>query len=191
MREQNQDVISPALFASELYLKQGNISKSVECLVRVIRVEPENLPAHSRLALIYERTGRNQQSVNEYLMVASLFQHKDDLSDAVQAVEHALEILPDSNEANEALSLISSGRSLPKPVSVELEQPKILTPEVELQKETIDAPEESKLDPIAEAQQAAISALANLVFEQNSNGRELEFVDAQATGRSGANIGRT
>jgi len=172
MQGQSQEVISPALFASELYIKQANISKAIECLVRVIRVEPENLPAHSRLALIYERTGRKQQSVNEYLMVASLFQHMDEINDAKQAVEHALEILPESKEANEALSLISAGQALPKPISVEFEQPLILTPEEDSQVETIGDPVVSELDPIEEAQQAAITALANLVFEQNSNGRE-------------------
>ena len=188
MLGQSQDVISPGLFASELYLKQGNVSKSIECLVRVIRAEPENLPAHSRLALIYERTGRKQQCVTEFLMVASLFQHKDDISAAKQAVEHALEILPESREANEVLSLIASGQILPKPVSVGLERRQVLIPEEESEIETFSEPAGSELDPLAEAHQAAISALANLVFEQNSNGRESDYLEDPVRSQSSSGM---
>jgi tetratricopeptide (TPR) repeat protein len=59
----NEDAVAPALKASELYLREGNIAKSVECLVRINRVDTTNLPAHSRLALIYEKTGREKQAV--------------------------------------------------------------------------------------------------------------------------------
>ncbi|MBK5107835.1 MAG: tetratricopeptide repeat protein [Anaerolineales bacterium] len=182
MREQYQEVLSPALFASELYLKQGNISKSIECLVRVIRVDPENLPAHSRLALIYERAGRKPQSVNEYLVVASLFQSNHDSEAARQAVKHALEILPNSKEAQDAQAIIDSGHSLPKPVSVELILPKINKLEESTKPATPIEPEISKLDPIAETHEVAISALANLVFEQNSNGSEPKSQEGYSTG---------
>jgi len=175
---QSQEVISPALFASELYLKQGNISKSIECLVRVIRVEPENLPAHSRLALIYERTGHKQRSVNEYLMVASLFQQRGDIGSTREAVDHALEIMPDSKEANEALSIISAGQLLPKPVSVDLENPRIPLPESGSRTEASRASQVSELNPIEEAHQSAISALANFVFEQDSGGQNGQSGDA-------------
>jgi len=168
---QNKEVISPALLASELYLKQGNLPKSIECLVRVIRVEPENLPAHSRLALIYERTGRKQRCVNEYLMVASLFQQKGDFISTQEAIDHALEIMPDSKEASEAEAIISAGQLLPKPVSVDLEKPRISLPEVS-RTEASPVPEGSELDPIEEAHQSAISALANFVFEQDSGGQD-------------------
>lgn len=172
MQGQYHDVAAPGLLASELYLKQGNVSKSVECLARVIRVDPENLRAHSRLALIYERTGRKHQSVTEYLNVASLFQHQNENESARRAVEHALEILPNSKEALDSLSLIDSGKSLPKPVSVDLGIPELKpSSRVDALEETFK-PEPSKLDPIAETKESAISALANLIFEQNSNGSD-------------------
>jgi tetratricopeptide (TPR) repeat protein len=172
-----EEVISPALKASELYLHEGNIAKSVECLVRVIRVDTENLPAHSRLALIYERTDRVQQAVTEFLIVASLLQHQGEIDDARQAVEHALSIQPSSREAEEALSLINDGISLPLPIPSKVEPilhepaPSPHKPE-KAETETI-----VELDPIAEAHQKALSDLANLVFEQEageSNGVDRE-----------------
>ena len=170
MQEQDHDAVNPALLASELYLKEGNVTKSIESLARVIRINPENLRAHSRLALIYERTGRKQRSVTEYLIVASLFQHQNESESATRAVEHALEILPNSKEAFEAQALINSGKSLPKPTSVVLGLPKIKKPREKIALEEAFSPETSKLDPIEETKETAISALANLVFEQNSNG---------------------
>jgi tetratricopeptide (TPR) repeat protein len=189
MQGKYDDVVSPALLASELYLKQGNTPKSLECLIRVIRGDAENLPAHSRLALIYERTGRKQQSVNEYLMVASLFQHKGDYENARQAVDHALELSPDSREAKEAQTLISAGQPLPKPVAVEIKLPEIeITEEPEVPGESIIKPEASKLDPISETHELAISALANLVFEQNSNGNDPGIENETSVGMPGLEI---
>jgi len=184
MQQQHEQVISPALRASELYLKQGNISKSIECLVRVIRVDAENLPAHSRLALIYERTGRKQQSVNEYLMVASLFQHNKNLEKAQQAVDHAIELSPESKEAREAQSMVLTGQTLPKPVPVEVQLPEIREPKDLTEPQDITEADVSNLDPIAEAHELAISALANVVLEQNPNGNDLLIEEISTADKS-------
>jgi tetratricopeptide (TPR) repeat protein len=164
-----EEVVSPALKASELYLKEGNIAKSVECLVRVNRADNKNLPAHSRLALIYERSGRGQQAVTEFLIVASILQHQGAAEDAKKAVEHALSIQPSSQEAGDALSLINDGISLPLPIPSKVEgtlhEP---TPSKPAEPESSKKPPISELDPIAEAHQKSLSELANLVFEQET-----------------------
>jgi tetratricopeptide (TPR) repeat protein len=170
---QNEAVITPALRASELYLKEGNIAKAVECLVRVNRVDAENLPAHSRLALIYERTSRKQQAVTEFLIVASLMQHQGELESAKQAVEHALSIQPTSREAAEALSLIDNGVSLPIPAPSRVETSQIERESITPTEPVIIREEDgSDLDPVAEAHQKALVALANLVFEQEAGNRK-------------------
>jgi tetratricopeptide (TPR) repeat protein len=182
--EQNKMVIRPSLQASELYLSEGNIAKSVECLARVTRVEPENLPAHSRLALIYERTGRNQQSVTEYLIVASLFQHKQDDENAKNAAEHALTILPDSREAAQAISFIGNGQLLPKPVPPRIRQDQIETTSAPLLKtREVVSEEPAELDPVEQAHQTARSVLANLVFDQDDSGRGIDSDSASRTGQ--------
>jgi tetratricopeptide (TPR) repeat protein len=178
----NEDAVAPALKASELYLQEGNIAKSVECLVRINRVDTTNLPAHSRLALIYEKTGREQQAVTEFLIVASLLQHQGEIEDAKQAAEHALELQPSSREAKDTLALIHEGVPLPLPVPSKVETiehptaPNSLDEQEHIEKKPI-----LELDPIDEARQLALSDLANLVFEQgggDSNGRDR---DHQAT----------
>lgn len=166
---QHEDVITPALRASELYLKEGNIARAVECLVRVNRVDAENLPAHSRLALIYERTGRKQQAVTEFLIVASLMQHQGELDSAKQAAEHALSIKPASREAAQTLSLIDNGVALPIPVPTRVETFQVERDSIPSAEPVISREEGgSDLDPVAEAHQKALLVLANLVFEQES-----------------------
>ncbi len=174
---QLEKVTKPSLKASELYLNEGNVAKAVECLARVTRIEAENLPAHSRLALIYERTSRKNRAVTEYLIVASLLQHADDEENARQSVEHALTILPSSPEAQEALSLIENGSNLPMPVPsrVDPDQFKQIA-DTPIEEESKAREDESELDPIAEAHQIALVTLANIVFEQEGggNGRKSE-----------------
>ncbi len=176
--EQNESAVKPGLRASELYLREGNIAKAVECLVRVNRVDSGNIPAHSRLALIYERIGRIQQAVTEFLVVASLMQHQGDVDNAKQAVERALSIQPNSREATEALSLIDNGAYLPRPISTHKEA-------IQVERESIPSAEParsgeeevSELDPVDEAHQKALFALANLVFEQEAGNKKTEDVD--------------
>ncbi|MBE9474523.1 MAG: tetratricopeptide repeat protein, partial [Chloroflexi bacterium] len=175
---QNEQVITPALRASELYHKEGNIAKAVECLVRVNRADAENLPAHSRLALIYERTDRKQQAVTEFLIVASLMQHQGELENAKQAAEHALSIQPTSREAAEALSLIENGVSLPKPIPSREETFRVERESIPLSEPVTSREDEvSDLDPVAEAHKKALLALANLVFEQEAGDRKNDQVE--------------
>ena len=50
------------------------MDKAIENWVRVTTLDPENIIAHSRLALAHERLGHKPQAVTEYIAVASLVQ---------------------------------------------------------------------------------------------------------------------
>jgi tetratricopeptide (TPR) repeat protein len=175
---ETKKIVEPSLRAGELYLSDGNIAKAVECLARVTRTNPENLPAHSRLALIYERTGHKNQAVTEYLVVASLLQRRGEEENTRQAINRALEIIPESKEAGQALSLIESGELLPKPVASKLDTSQ-LTQDVEtpVEKERISREELSGLDPVAEACQVALATLANFVLERDFNAQTSAYQD--------------
>ena len=53
-----------ALRAAELYLKDRDVNKAIENWERVTRLNPENLQAYSRLALVYERMGEKKKAVS-------------------------------------------------------------------------------------------------------------------------------
>ncbi len=155
------------LDVAEMYAKTRDPDKAIENWSRVVSLEPEHLLAHSRLALVYERLGRKQQAVVEYLAIASLLQHKGEVQNAIQAVNRALQVLPESNEARQAVSMLRSGRPLPKP-----HRPRGVTAPLTMAKvRLLEAPEEIEkeslqVDPIQEARQKALTILAGLLFEQ-------------------------
>ena len=69
-----KEAIDAATKAAELFLNQRDVDKAIENWVRVTMLDPDNVMAHSRLALAHERLGHKPQAVTEYLAVASLVQ---------------------------------------------------------------------------------------------------------------------
>ena len=157
--------------AAELYLKEKNPDKAIENWSRSIVMNPESLHAHSRLAVVYERLGRTQQAVREYIHIASLLQHSGKQEQAFDAVNRALQIDQGNNEAQQAISILRGGTLLPKPARPRggtgpLDESLISkAPQLGAQKEII---EEDTSDPIEEAQKEALATLARLFFEQSS-----------------------
>ncbi len=156
--------------AAELYLKEKNADKAIENWSRSIVMNPENLHAHSRLAVVYERLGRKTQAVREYLHIASLLQHAGQQEKAFDALNRALQVDRDNQEAQQALAMLRGGTLLPKPARPRggtgpLDESLIAT------RTQLSPPkqiEESNLDPIEEAQKEALATLARLFFEQSS-----------------------
>lgn len=155
-----------ALQAAELYLKIQDIDKAIENWSRAIGMNPQHLRAHSRLAIVYEKMGRKTQAVREYLHLASLMQHAGEMEKAVQSINRALKIAPQSEEAHQALVMLRDGHLLPKPgrprggtgpIRSRVEQPQLQAPDVE---------EDTGLDPIETARQEALGMLAELFFDQ-------------------------
>lgn len=166
-RQGNLEQSSQAsLRAAELYMKNRDVNKAVESWKRVTRLNPDNLQAHSRLALVYERLGEKQKAVDEFLAVASLLQAAGDTPRAAKAVQQAIQILPASNEALQAFALLREGRPLPRPT-----RPRGGTaPRLMAQVRQLEAPREpsvfeSSPDPITQARQKALTLLADMLFE--------------------------
>lgn len=167
--EQSNDrdqVVKFSLRAAEIYLNRGDMNRAIENLTRVIRHDPESLAAHTRLAYINERLGRKPQAVTEYIAVASLMQHRGEVEKALQAVNRALQILPNSEEARRALELLKQSKPLPKPAT-SLGIPGRIKLPVEAVRSGEKASPSSYVgyDPIEEARQKSLANLADLVFE--------------------------
>lgn len=162
---QIQQAIKVYLQAAELHAINRDFEKAIENWSHIVSMDPENLSAHSRLALIYERLGRKQQSIIELISFASLMQQRGETQKALASIKHALQISPESNEAKQALKMIQAGQPLPKPqpprgmtdpISIVLSSPKI---------ESIEDSESIANNPIEASRIRAISILAALIFE--------------------------
>ena len=111
-----QEAVQASLKAADLFLAQRDTEKAVENWVRITSLNPDNAVAHSRLAQVHERLGHLQQAVTEYLAVASLVQRSGNVEKTQELVTKALQIMPNSQEANQAQTLLKTGQLLPKPV---------------------------------------------------------------------------
>jgi tetratricopeptide (TPR) repeat protein len=150
---------------ADLYARSKEVEKAIQNWVRATALDPQYLPAHTRLAVVYERLGRTSEAMVEYISIASLLQSKGNIQTAIQTVKHALEVVPNSKEANLALTLLQSGKPLPTP-----SRPRISPNPAEQNRagETSRSEVESRsrIDPIQDARQKALTLLAEILFEQ-------------------------
>src|SRR6266849_9202307 len=113
------------LAVAEIHLKRRDVQKAMDNWNRVARLTPDNLAAHTRLALASERTGQTRQAVLEYIEVARIFQRARDTEKATAAANRALQLDPKSSEARDALDKLRRGVPLPLP-----ERPRAATGEL-------------------------------------------------------------
>ena len=160
-----------AIQAAELYLNTGDVEKAIENWSRAVVLNPEDVVAHSRLAVVYERLRRIPQAVREYIHIASLMQHTGQMGRAVQVINRALNLAPDNEEASQALVMLRDGVLIPKPARPKGDLQPTSEPPAALLKAPVKEPDSDKT-PVQEAESKALSALATLFFEQSSEESE-------------------
>jgi tetratricopeptide (TPR) repeat protein len=150
---------------ADLYARSREVEKAIQNWVRATALDPQYLPAHTRLAVVYERLGRTSEAMVEYISIASLLQSKGNIQTAIQTVKHALEVVPNSKEANLALTLLQSGKPLPTPSRPRISpNPAEQIRSVETSRSEVES--RSRIDPIQDARQKALTLLAEILFEQ-------------------------
>jgi tetratricopeptide (TPR) repeat protein len=159
--------VQASLKTAELHLKTRNVEKALENWLRAINLQPENIVARTRLAMVYERMGRKNEAAQEYLATASLMQQSGDLVKAMQVVEYIMQMLPESEDARRAMQRLRNNQPLPKPG-----RPRAVgmpTPPADTGHQLTaakEAPFVEQMDPVLEARRNAMSELASLLFEQ-------------------------
>jgi tetratricopeptide (TPR) repeat protein len=162
------DAVSNYLQAADMYEEAKLHDKSMESLMAVAMIKPENIEAREHLATVYETRKWKVEALDEFLSVASLVQKSGDYDRAIKIVEHALEVDPDHADAQRALQLLKTGQPLP-PAS----RPRGGTATISMsrvqQMQKKDEKEKSSKDPITEAQQKAMVKLAGILFEKEED----------------------
>ncbi len=158
-----KEAVQAAMQAAELFIQSKEIDKALENWLRVTQLDPDNITAHSRLALVHERLGHTQLAVSEYLAVASLCQQSGNADKAAEMVGRALRIMPNSAEAKQAKNLLKNGQMLPKP----LRRKGGTVPLRMAQVRQLESPQpaETGLNPVAEARKKALNRMAEVLFE--------------------------
>lgn len=160
-----QNAVQASLQVAELHLKNRDVNAAIQNWTRVISLDPENLQAHSRMAVVQERLGHKELAVAEYLAVASLLQAGGNTERAVRAVNQALQVSPNNAAAINALAMLRDFKQLPRPSrprggTAPLRMSQVR--QLETPKDLITEPHE---DPVSQASQRALTFLADLLFE--------------------------
>ncbi len=162
-----RQAVQSSLRAAELYLNVRDADKAINNWIQAIQLEPENIDARARLALVYEKLGRTRQAINEYIAVAALQQQAGELDEAEKTCEYALSLNPKSKEAKQALETVRSFNTLPAPIRQSIKTGPLRLPTGKQEKVT--GPQLAQLDegpdPVEEASQMALQTLAAMLFE--------------------------
>jgi tetratricopeptide (TPR) repeat protein len=163
---------------AEIHLTRRDVQKAIDNWSRVVRLTPDNLNAHSRLALAHERNARAREAVAEYLEVARIFQRGKDNEKAMQAANRGLQLDPKSAEARDALDKIRKGVALPVP-----QRPKPTPISPPGMTGMLSAPQANpfveegasaeaahkRASPLAAAQEVALEQMAEMLFEEDAD----------------------
>ncbi len=165
--------VKAALQAADRFMRRGEAKRGVDNYLRVLRLEPENLTAHTHLALIYDRMKQLDRAVEEYLAVAALLQRQGKVQEATHAAQRAAALVPDEPKVKQALAALKTGTLLalperPRGGTNPLRMAKIreATARTAAEEEKDAGEEESQADPVTQAQRRALTRLAEVLFEQ-------------------------
>jgi len=153
------------LAAADIFAAMKNWSRAVETLEQAVKLAPEDLTAHERLAGAYLQAGRTQDAVRTYLVLAHLFQRRNERERALECIQQALNINPRSAAARQALEALGQGAAPPAAGPV---RPTV---------EASTAPQEEKAGEEAESanpaealRRRALETLAEAIFESVEEG---------------------
>jgi len=164
--DQTAEAVRASLKAAEAHLKNEDIQKAIENWKRVLEIDIQNIKAHARLGMVYERLGKKKLAVSEYIHTASLLQLNENLEKATESIERALKCSPENIIALRAKEILHQGRQLPIPEPIARDQAE----EIKADTPQLDAPptESEKVyeNPIVEAVEKAKIILAEAMFEE-------------------------
>lgn len=170
----------------EVYLRKRDPDAAISNWERAVRLEPNLLGAHQRLAMIFQRKNNTKAAVREYLAIARTLAMQGENRKALQMCRAAMRLDPDNPDVLTAIKLIKHGEeAYPDP------EPEVETPEHEPEPEPdegeglIDAVRQmaavlesekkdwnlsnKHTDPLSTARQLAQEQLAEEIFREEED----------------------
>jgi tetratricopeptide (TPR) repeat protein len=161
------EAISAYMQGAEMQLKLHDVDHAIDDFKSAIRLNPENLTVHTRLAMVFDKMGRKDEAVSEYLFTAALLQDNGESQKARQVVQYTLGLNPTNPDARKAFSLLNDQKS----IAVYQQPESLKTPVAEVQPAAEKAepvPEPKPFyDPITETRLKALKQMAESLFDQN------------------------
>jgi tetratricopeptide (TPR) repeat protein len=96
----------------EIELGRNHLDEAMNNWHRAVRLEPNLLRAHQRLASIYQRQGAMRNAIQEYLAIARILQGQGEKTKALQACQLALQLDPRNPDILTAIELVKQGQPI-------------------------------------------------------------------------------
>ena len=93
----------------EIYFKQQETDNAISNWERAIRLDPNLLGAHQRLALAFQRQHNTRATVREYLAIARILDSRGEKENALKICAAAGKLEPDNPDVPAAIELIQKG----------------------------------------------------------------------------------
>ena len=106
---QHEQAAQTYMALGELKLRDRKVDEAMDKWIMAIQLNPNLLNAHKRLASVYERQGSQQQAINEYLIVARLYEEQNAPGLALEACQAALKLAPRNAEILTAIEQLQHG----------------------------------------------------------------------------------
>ncbi len=169
------------LVVAEIHIQRRDIQKAIDNWNRVVRLTPDNLNAHSRLALALERTSQPHAAALEYVEVARIFQRAREVDKAGQALQRAAQLDAQMPELREAAEKLKRNQPIP---AINRQAVKrgtdMLSPEALAEVEAVKTPplatgelSGGQGSPLIPAKEVALASLAELLFEEDADTSKL------------------
>lgn len=143
----------------EMKLRDRRIDEAVDNWIKAIRLNPNLLNAHRRLAAVYQRQGNAQPAINEYMIVARLYEERNEPGKALEACQAALELDPRNPDILTAIELLQHGeKAFAEESAHAANQPRIANALAEKQAD------KKVVAPVKEAQRMARERMATEIF---------------------------
>ncbi len=176
--------------AAETYLRVGNvfagqqdIDSAIEAWLRAIELVPDKIDAHHKLAQALIQQGKTRAAARHYLIVAAIYQSREDNERALQQIQEAQALIPNDPGITAALESLDQGFPIqPDEMSDASSAEGVALPEFVDEFTDSDFFEEdpfaieSDFKPtrvpmgglIESTQQQALEELANVIFEDDN-----------------------
>ncbi|MBN2047856.1 MAG: tetratricopeptide repeat protein [Anaerolineaceae bacterium] len=167
-----KEAVQAFIHAAELNLQNRDAERAIECYIQVTSLQPDNLHAHTRLALIYERMKKTDLAIEEFLAAASVLQRTGRVNKAAQTIDHCLKIEPDHVGALEAKRLLETNQMLPQPTAPKDVEASLRMAEVTAPRKdpiTQEVIKQENTVPIEYVRQKSLIRLASLLFDSPEN----------------------
>ncbi|MBK6710475.1 MAG: tetratricopeptide repeat protein [Chloroflexi bacterium] len=179
----------------EIELNRKRLDDAMTNWHRAVRLEPNLLRAHQRLASIYQRQGAVRNAIQEYLAIARILQTQGEKNKALQACQLALQLDPRNPDVLTALEMVRQGEPLfakerPAGPVIPSKSSGLLRMAVDLEKDVQAwVPDKRVVEtavPVQDARRMAMEQLAVELFEDDTddahsaNKIERDFLISQA-----------